>query len=210
LTALIILTALIFLILLILFLPLNVFISFKKDFYVKVTFAKIKLYETSNKKKQDSGTKKKGTSPKNQDEEKFKEGKELFSFLKEKYGFFGAVKKLLALFREMLTHIKALLKHTKLKNIKVAITVSGDDAADTAIKYGQVCSATYPVLSYIDSFKTVNFKKIDIRSDFEENKKEFEFSLKIKLQIIYMLISAFKIYTDYKNFTLKENYNGRK
>ena len=209
-TALIILAALIFLILLILFLPLNVFVSFKNDFFVKVSFAKIKLYETPNKKKQGGATNKKRTSPAKEDEEKFKEGKELFSFLKEKHGFFGAVKKLLALSRQMLAHIKALLKHTKLKNIRVAITVSGEDAADTAIKYGQVCSAAYPVLSYIDSFKTVSFKKIDIKSDFEENKKEFEFSFKIKIQIIYMLISAFKIYTDYKNFTLKENYNGRK
>ena len=43
-----------------------------------------------------------------------------------------------------------------------------------------------------------------------ENKKEFEFSLKIKIQIIYLLILAYKIYSDYKNFTLKENYDERK
>ncbi len=208
--ALIIIGALLFLILLILFLPLNVFVSFKDEFYVKVKFVGIKLYETNEKKNQKDKKKTEGVSSEKEENMALGESKELFSFLKKKYGFIGGVKKLLVLFREMLAHIKPYLRHIKFKNIIVSITVSSDDAAATAIEYGKVCGLAYPVLSYLDSYSTVNFKKIDIKSDFDSNKKEFEFSLKIKLQIIYMLISVFKIYSDYKNFTLKENYDERK
>ena len=208
--ALIILGALLFLILFILFLPLNVFISFKEEFYVKVKFAKIKLYETAKKNEQKGKKKVTQESSEKEEQSTIGQSKELFLFLKEKHGFFGAVKRLLSLFRTMLDHIKSPMRHIKLNNIRVAITVSGDDAAATAIEYGKVCSVAYPVLSYIDSFSSVKFKKIDIKSDFAENKKEFEFSLKIKIQIIYLLISAYKIYLDYKNFTLKENYDERK
>lgn len=210
--ALIIIGALLLLILLILFLPLNVFVSFKNEFYVKIKFVGIKVYELLDERDKQKKRNKKSNDSKDkpQKTDTLNEAKGIFKFLKEKYGFFGAVKKLLGLFSEMLKHIKKQLKRIKFKNIKVDITVSGDDAADTAIKYGAVCSGVYPVLSFIDSFSTVEFKKIDIRSDFAENKKEFEFSFKIKLQIIYLLIAIFKIYTDYKNFTLKENYDERK
>ncbi len=212
--ALIILGALLILILLIFFLPVNVFVSFKNDFFVKIKFAGIKLFEIP-KEKDKSKTSKSDKKPEKKSVQKaeqpvFKQSKELFLFLKEKYGFFGAVKKVLLFLGNILTHIKKLLRHIKIEKIKLAITVSGDDAASTAIEYGKVCSAAYPVLSFLDSFSSISFKQIDINSDFTENKKEFEFSLNVKLQIIYMLIAAFKIYSEYKNFTLKENYNERK
>ena len=207
--ALLILGIFAFLIILILFLPVNAFISFKDEFYIKIKLAGIKLFEVPTKKDKPKENTKKSDSQ-NESNSALDKAQGLFDFLKEKYGFFGAVKKLLVFFKDILTHIKKLLSHIKIKNINVKITVSGEDAASTAIEYGKVCSAVYPVLSFLDSFEKIEFKKIDINSDFSENKKEFEFSLKLKLQIIYMLIVAFKIYSNYKNFTLKENYNERK
>lgn len=212
-TALIIIGAILLLIFLVLFLPVNVFLKFQNDFFIKIKFAGIKLFEISEKeKKSDSDKKTDKDGKKNEDSENpaLKQGKELFSFLKEKYGFSGAVKKVFSLLKDMLTHIKNLLRHIKIKKIKLDLTVSGADAADTAIEYGRICTAAYPVLAFFDSFSGIDFKQININSDFNGNKKEFEFSLVVKLQIIYLLIAAFKIYSEYKNFTIKENYNERK
>ena len=80
--ALIILGALLLLILLILFLPLNVFISFKEEFYVKVKFAEIKLYETTKKKKQKSKKKVTQSASKKEEQNAIGNSKELFLFLK--------------------------------------------------------------------------------------------------------------------------------
>ena len=203
--ALIILCALILLVLLILFVPINLHLSYKEEFRLKIKFFGVKVFEFPSKKKTTK------TKEKENEQNNFSNAaKGLFGFLKETYGFSTAVKKVLKLFYDMLAHIKILLRHIKVKNIRLLIVVSGDDAASTAIEYGKVCSAAYPVIAFLDCFRGIDFKKIDIVSDFEENKKEFEFSLNVKIQVLYMLISAYKIYSDYKNFTLKENYNERK
>ncbi len=214
-TALIVIAVIIFLITLILFLPVNVILKFKDGFFVKIKLLGIKVFEFPSKKTLSKKSKKKIEKKELKDAQKadnelVSQGKELFSGLKEKYGFMGAVKKVLGLIFQMLTHIKVFLKHIKIKRIRLCLTVSGDNAADTAVNYGGACSVAYPVLAFLDSFSAVGFKEININSDFENGKKEFSFSLVIRLKIFYLLITAFKILKDYKNFTLKENCNERK
>ncbi|MBR6510400.1 MAG: DUF2953 domain-containing protein [Clostridia bacterium] len=198
-----------------LFLPVSVFIKFKEDFFVKIKFFGIKVYEIPQKKdKKDKTPKEISDKKAEKNEEKaenivLSKAKSFFGFFKKKYGFFGAVKKLLGFFNDALTHIKPFLRHIKVKKVILNLVISGDDAADTAIKYGQVCTAVYPVLSFFESVCGVDFKKINVKSDFTDNKNEFDFSLLIKLKIFYLLKTAFKVYKEYKNFTLKENYNER-
>lgn len=213
-TALLIIGSIFLLILLILFSPVKVFLGFENDFFAKVKFLGFKVYETpqktGKKKVSEAKNKQSGKKAEKENNTALKEGKQLLLILKEKYGFTGAVKKVLNLIYGMLTHIKKFLRHIRIKKIKLNLVVSGSDAAETAVEYGKVCAAVYPVLGFLDSFSSIELKRINISSDFAENKKEFEFSMVIKLQIFYMLVTAFNVYKDYKNFTIKENYNERK
>lgn len=210
--ALIVIGVLFLLIALILFLPVNVFLKFDNEFYVKVNFAFIKLFETKPEKKKQS---KKTTSVKKETTEKeaqnsiVEDSKELFSLLRKKYGFVGAVRSLLGLFGNMLAHIKKLLRHIKVKKVILNITVSGDDAAVTAINYGKVCAVAYPVLSALNNCASIGLKEININSDFSDGKNEFNASLNIKLQILFLFITAYRLYSEYKKFILKENSDGR-
>lgn len=44
-----------------------------------------------------------------------------------------------------------LIKHIVIKKLKIDLLIVGEDAGDTAMKYGYICSALYPAVSFIDS-----------------------------------------------------------
>ena len=46
--------------------------------------------------------------------------------------------------------------------------IVGEDAGDTAMKYGYICSALYPAVSFIDSNMKLKKKLIDIEPGFTE------------------------------------------
>lgn len=191
------------LIALILFLPVTVHLKFKEDFFLKIKFAKIKVFEIEPKediKKTGSAEK---VSDKKAENEFVSQGKRIFSALKEKCGFSGAVKEVLKLANDSLSHINRLLRHIKIKKVKLNITVAADDAAMTAIEYGAVCAAVYPVTAALSSCAHIGFKEINVKSGFEGEKPDFWFSAIASLNIFSLLIAAFKIYSEYKKFTVR-------
>lgn len=186
-----------------LFLPVTVNLKFKEDFFLKVRFCGIKVYELKQTEPEKGHTTKKDTNTESQ-EKKENTAVTLFKKLKKKYGFSRAVKKVFLFFKAYLEDIKKFLHHIRIKNIRLNIVYGTDDAADTAIKYGEICTAVYPVLSLIDTASNIEFSRINIQSDFEKESKEFDFSLKIRLQVFFLLISAFRLYSLYKNFLNEE------
>lgn len=197
----------------ILFLPVSINLKFEEDFFVKVKFAFIKIYETKPQKKKYKANKKRADKDKETEKPSENEigakGKEIFAILKSKYGFVGAVRTVLGLFGDMLAHIKSFLRHIKVKRVLLNITISGDNAAETAINYGKVCAAAYPVTSFLQNCSEIGFKQINIRSDFSGGKSEFGAALNIRMQVFFILIVAYRVYTEYKKFLVKENLNER-
>ncbi len=201
---LIILGVILLIILAVLFLPVSVSIEFKEDFFIKIFFSGIKVYEFEPTDKKQKQKKKTGDS-------KIKEKpKSLFTKFKEKFGFSGAVKEFFTFFKDVFSHTKEFLRHIKIKRLKLFINVATEDAAKTAIEYGTVCAAVYPVLSAINSIADIKYKKIDIKSDFESKTYDFSFSFFITLKIFFLLITLFKIYKDYKKFTARIETDERK
>ena len=190
-----ILGALVLIIILLLFLPLRVNLKFLDDFYFDIKILGFKVYPLKEKKSD------KPQKPKHEETLK----KSLFEKLKEKRGFKGAIKELFWLFSAVLNPLKRFLRFIKFRKIKVSLSVAGADAAKTAIDYGIVCSIVYPVLSLFDSILNVKYKNIDIRSDFEGKESNFDFSLSIKISIIYILIFGYKIFKEYKNFCVRND-----
>ncbi len=195
--------------LLLLFLPVIVDIKFKEKFYIKIHFCGVKLFETEAEQKKEQSDDKKAIPEKGQDKNE-NEVKGLWNFLKEKYGFKDAVKTVFGFIRDLLAHIKKLLRHIKIKKVKLNITVASSDAAKTAIEYGEICSAVYPVTAFLQSYAKIDFKNINISTDFTSEESHFDFSAAIRLQVFFLLIAAFRCYNQYEKFILKENYNERK
>lgn len=192
---------LLLLLLALLFLPIAVHIKFKGDFNIKITFAGITVFKSSNKPEKSNAPSKESISEEKPKKENF--AKSLWNKLKAKKGFSGAVKELMRFLRDCVTHIKALLRHIKFKSIALNLVYGSGDAADTAIKYGEICSAVYPTLALLDTAENINFKNINVKSEFAEKTAQFDFSLKAVTKIFILLISAFKIYKEYKNFLVR-------
>ncbi len=200
---LIILCVILFIIAAVLFLPVSVFVDFKEDFLIEIFFSGIKVYEMKPKEKNTHEQAQKS-------EIKQKNPPSLFQKFREKYGFSGAVKEFFGFFKQVLSNTKQFLRHIKIKRLKLFISIATDDAAKTAIEYGTVCAAAYPVLSALDGISGIRYKKIDIKSDFESKTPQFSFSFYITLQIFFLLIALFKIYKDYKKFIARIESDERK
>lgn len=207
---LIILGIILLLLFLVLFLPVEIFIAFREEFTLKIKFLKIKLFEIEPKAEEKTSKSVDTVSDKKAKKETDSSVKILFSKLKEKYGFIGAVKEVMRFLLDCLTHIKWLLRYIKLKKLCLDLTVASSDAAKTAIDYGRACSAVYPVLALIDTIPNISFKEINVKSDFNSEKCEFGFSALVKFKIFFTLIAAFKIYKEYKNFSIRNECNERK
>ncbi len=207
-TALIIIGILVVLITAVLFLPVGADIGFKENFKIKIKFSGLKVYEISAKEDKVTENEEKTTESVTEKPEEKKEG--FFEKLKAKYGFMGAVKELFAFAEDLLTHIKRLLRHIKIKKIVINLTVATEDAATTAIEYGAVCSAVYPVLALLSSVGDVKYKSVNINSDFTSAKPYFDFSLSITTKIFFLLLAAFGAYKEYKKFIERQENNERK
>ena len=75
-----------------------------------------------------------------------------------------------------------LIKHIVVKEMKLNLTVCGDDSADTAIKSGKISSAVYPSLGFLMSHLKVKKHDIKIIPDFinDESKASFYVCINIK------------------------------
>ena len=165
-----------------LIMPINLKASYKGSGLVSVRylFFKIQLYPQKIKKDKKSKTKSKGEATKDiSDEKKPKE-------------------KLSVKIREISDGISLianaanrLLKHIKIKRFYLNINIGSPDAAATAIEYGAVSAALYPVCGFIFSQCKVDKKRfnanINARYDLEESSAE------IKADITVTLISAIAI-----------------
>lgn len=173
-------------------------VSFFGEFKYKVSLAGITVYKPKEE-KETQEQKPDTPQPTKKKEPNF------FEKIKEKRGFTGAVKELFSFAGDCLKKIKKLLKHVKVRKLFLNITVAGSDAAATAIEYGAVCAAVYPVLSLVTSVADVKLKQIDIKSDFDVHNPDMEFSFSISVRVIHLLVTALKLFSEYKKFKLRND-----
>lgn len=199
--ALYILGALVLIILVLLLLPITACVEFCDNFSVKIKLAGIKIFpiEKNRIKKKNSQSR----EPSKESKDTEDKAKNLFEALKKEKGLIGAVKEILNFLKSCLEHFKWVLKFVSFRKVMLNLNVASDSAADTAVMYGGVCAVVYPFLSFFDSVANVKYKQINIKSDFDVKKSTFNFSLNITLNIIFLLILAFKVYKDYKNFIVR-------
>lgn len=67
---------------------------------------------------------------------------------------------------------KVIRKRITIKEISIGFTVTGEDAADTAIKYGQVASVVFPAMSFLTRNMKVRKYDIELTPDFLATKQK--------------------------------------
>ena len=205
--ALIIIGAILLILAAILFLPVDAVFRFKEEIFFKVKFSGITVFKLKPKDEEKEKTEEKPETDAKPQPKKENTAISFFKKLKEKYGFSGAVKQIFGFVRDLFPHIKSLLKHIKIKRVGLDIIIAEGDAAKTAIEYGSVCAVVYPVLAAAESIANIEYKAINIRSDFEGSESEFSFKATVRTRIFFLLIALIKIYSEYKKFTARIENN---
>ncbi len=111
------------------------------------------------------------------------------------------VKELFEIIKIILLRFKKLIGKIRFKNFSLDLTVASEDAAKTAILYGEICSVVYPVLSMLSSCLHFFLKSISVRTDFTSDEIKIKLSSVIKIRICSLL--SFALSTAFSIIKLK-------
>ena len=167
---------------LLLLVPVSITIKYENDFLciLMIGFVPITIYPQKSKKEKEQKVKKE--KPK---QEESKEKKP--SLLQEKgfAWFINLIKKVAELAKDAL---KDFFKHIIINRFMLSITISGNDAADTAIKYGELCAAVYPAVGIITGAAKCKKCGIDLAPDFDKKSKaSIYFDLKARILALWVV-----------------------
>ena len=83
---------------------------------------------------------------------------------------------------------KILIKKTSVSDLDVKIIVSGEDAAQTAIKYGNICITVHTAIAALRNYVKVNIKNMNLGCDFLNNKTTYDIKFNIKIRVFTIII----------------------
>ncbi len=160
--------------------PIVLSVKFEETLQVKLRFWFVSLWVYPKEKKAKSSPKKSKSKTKQQP-----------SAAKQ-----GTLEKVRGIFNVLSTLISSslrLIDGARVRNLNITLGITGKDAADAAITYGQVCSVVYPVLGYVDSkMKLVN-PKVNIYCDYTADESVIQGSGKVCVSAYHAVGTAFYI-----------------
>lgn len=150
---------------LVMFIPITLRASYKEKFWCAVYIGFVKLQLVPAKPKKEKKKKVKKQTPKTEQSKKPTEKK---PSLIKKYGIewlLNLIKKVAEL---AVSALQDFFSHILVKKLSLSISVAGDDAADTAIKYGKYCAVVYPAVGTIVRVVKCKGYGVDINPNFSE------------------------------------------
>lgn len=158
---------------------------------IKWLFIKLRIYPEDEEKKAKKAAKKadkkkkpKKEKPKVEEAQTSSEPKSnIFKDFYKNQGFAATIRLIKTAAAQLGGFLKGVYKAFVIENLTLLLKVSsGDDAANTAIKYGKVCSAVYPSMGFICSNMKVKQYDVNVVPDFisAENIATFKLSLSVR------------------------------
>ena len=89
--------------------------------------------------------------------------------------------------------LKGFFKHLKIKRLNISISYCGEDAEDTAVKYGYFCLAVYPAVSILVKASDCRQYGVDIAPDFNEgSESRYAVDIYAYIRIIWVVAVALR------------------
>ena len=186
-----ILIGIILVIVLILLIPVGVRAQYSGDFLaeLKIGFITVRLYPPKPKKPKKEKKKKKKPAPEKKEEKK-EEKKP--SLLKEK-GFEWLVDLIRQLAVLAAGILKDFFRHLVIRNMQISITYAGENADDTAVKYGYFCLSVYPAVSILADVAKCRHYGVDIAPNFDEGAESVYFAdIRVSIRVFWVVKLVFK------------------
>jgi len=110
-------------------------------------------------------------------------------------GLSFAVSQTLKIVIDLLREIISLLKYCTIKKFHIKVVCSEEDAAKTAISYGQCCCALYPLVSLLNSMLKIRKKgqRVEVLCDYLSGKDSFKLDFLISVRFYRVLAAFFRI-----------------
>ncbi len=173
-------------------LNINIYALFDEELSlsVRIGFIKLRLLPPKPKKpKKKRSKKKKEEKPAEPEPEKEKQPSTLKKLYKQ-HGVTGLVNIVSELSKLAASTLKGLFSTLRVKKLVLDIRVAGEDAADSAIKYGYLCTALYPALGILMGIVKVKRYEINAAPDFSDEPKSRAYAeAHIKARILSLLIA---------------------
>lgn len=158
-------------------------------FDVKWLILKYRVYPVKEKTTKDSKPdEKKQKSKKPAKTEKPKSN--IFSKFYQNQGFDGVVTLIQNTAASLNAVFKRALHAVTVKNLSINLQVAGEDSAQTAIRYGTICSLVFPAVGAIRAAIRVKEYHLNINPDFLGNENKASFHTVILVSPIKLIIAA--------------------
>lgn len=175
---------------LVMFIPITLRASYKEKFWCAVYIGFVKLQLVPAKPKKEKKKKVKKQTPKTEQSKKPTEKK---PSLIKKYGIewlLNLIKKVAEL---AVSALQDFFSHILVKKLSLSISVAGDDAADTAIKYGKYCAVVYPAVGTIVRVVKCKGYGVNINPNFSEKAEtEINFDFVARVFVFRLIALAVK------------------
>lgn len=180
---------------LLLIIPVSVEAGYTDSFILRLRYGGIKVFDTGKQKKPKKPRKPKKPKPEGKGEKKPVKPKK-DGFVKKifrDHGKIGGIKFIFSVLKAGLSKAVWVIKKIKFKKLLLDITVSSEDAAATAVSYGGVCAAVYPVIALIKENTCVAVSEVNIRTDFDKLSPEIKAITAVRTRLIYAAVAAISL-----------------
>lgn len=175
---------------LVMFIPITLRASYKEKFWCAVYIGFVKLQLVPAKPKKEKKKKVKKQTPKTKQPKKATEKK---PSLIKKYGIEWLLNLIKRVAELAVSALQDFFSHILIKKFSLSISVAGDDAADTAIKYGKYCAVVYPAVGTIVRVVKCKGYGVDINPNFSEKAEtEINFDFVARVFVFRLVALAVK------------------
>lgn len=175
---------------LVMFIPITLRASYKEKFWCAVYIGFVKLQLVPAKPKKEKKKKVKKQTPKTEQPKKATEKK---PSLIKKYGIEWLLNLIKRVAELAVSALQDFFSHILVKKLSLSISVAGDDAADTAIKYGKYCAVVYPAVGTIVRVVKCKGYGVDINPNFSEKAEtEINFDFVARVFVFRLVALAVK------------------
>lgn len=116
------------------------------------------------------------------------EKKEYVKKVSKTKGIEGLASILIELVKLICSAIKGLAEHAVVKKFEFLVKVAGEDAADTALKYGKYCGVIYSAVSLICGTAKCDDYTLKVAPDFSDNAKtQIDLDVRFNIRVFYII-----------------------
>ena len=202
-TALWIVLAVLAFIILLLFCPAVLTASYEETLQAKIRYLFVSYQIAPPKEKKPKKKKRAKQAEERQAEKEAPQESKIKQLIKEQglSGFLRLMKELTVLAAGA---ARDILKHVRISRLEIDATVAGEDAADTAVKFGQACSGIYTAAGMITALTKCSQYHVGITPGFEGQKSAVSGYVKARIAPAFVLAAGMKALVKYFKFVLNQ------